>query len=194
MKKILELIVLVMALLLIGVGVYCASNKDTNQSKNTNTNGTTPTPTEELGEHAGENVVEKIGKDITINLDDLNKKMSDEIENNGYRAIKFKCEINNEKEPIRVDFSAYELQPSTISTVINKLKEADIVKEVKYVYSNCPPKEIIFRVNKGNSQNNILTLTYSNKQEYLLLEYNNKQYAFHYKDKTSIEGFIENLT
>ena len=201
-KKVLIFIIFIIALALIGAGAYYMLNKDTTKNTNkntdtdiTNTDTPTPSPTEtEEEKEKGENVIEKIGKTTTIDLDDLNRKMNDAIENKGYRAIKFKCEINKNNEKIQVVFSAYELEPSTITTVINKLKEADGVKEVKYVYSNCPPKEMIFRVNKDHSQNNILTLIYSNTQEYLLLEYNNKQYAFHYKDKASVEGFIENLT
>lgn len=144
--------------------------------------------------------------DNSVNFDfdfnELSSTLHSSVQKDNITTFITKCENKtvNQGEPPETEESNIEVSSNTIDTIINKLKTAkSIDKEITYSWFGCPPKSITYYISVNSTDESevhsqrVFSLNYANGEDILLVDYNNKGYAFHFNSSEEISGFIESL-
>lgn len=147
----------------------------------------TSTDIKNIEEEKEKNNTEKLNH--PIDYDDLERKLLNLVNNEGYSIIKRNCEekVGKEKKDyIKTDNT--HISTKSISDLLIKLREATSVIEQEE--SNVCPS-ISYYVASDTKE--VLQVFYSVDQISFVVKVNNVAYNFKYDDAKSIKDFIENL-
>lgn len=139
---------------------------------------------------------------LDFDFNELSNTLHSSVQKNNITAFISKCveKTTTANEPPETEQNNISVSNNTIDTIINKLKTAKSVdKDITYSWMGCPPKSLTYYVsvnstNRSETHNQkVFSLNYANREDILLVGYNNKEYAFYFNSSDEINGFIESL-
>lgn len=185
MKK--KEIIICIIILLLSIASISAAVVVRNSKKVVTHKKETSTDIKNIEEEKEKNNTEKLNH--PIDYDDLERKLMNLVNNEGYSIIKRNCEekvVKGKKDYIKTDNT--HISTKSISDLLIKLREATSVIEQEE--SNICPSVSYY---VASDTEEALQVFYSVDQISFVVKVNNVAYNFKYDDAKSIKDFIENL-